>query len=114
MPAPGQLQNPWRRRSLIQADAVGKGHERVVDALEEQFRRFTQAIDGVDGTVAVRYQPGQRHLQRPEPGCTHGIAADISVAGRHAIEHHRLEALTLFGVLGQVIDGQCPAEALAQ
>ncbi|MNP68109.1 hypothetical protein D3C76_1640170 [compost metagenome] len=62
VPATGQLQDPGRRRSLIQADAIGKRHERIVDALVEQFRCIAQAIDGMDGTVAVRYQPGQRHL----------------------------------------------------
>ncbi|MNN29945.1 hypothetical protein D3C81_1435710 [compost metagenome] len=115
MAASSQLQHPWRRCVLVQADAVVHWYQGVVDAMEEQFGWAAQALDRTDRAVTIGYQPGQWHLQGPgQPRCTQRKAPDITVTGRHTIEHQGAEALALLGVGCQVVDGHCPAQALPQ
>ena len=115
MAATGQLQHLGRWRSLVQAQAIGKRHDGIIEAVEDQHRRVAHVRYRVKSTVGIRYQPGQRHLQRPgQPGRAQGKLPHFAVTGRHAIEHHRLDSRALLRVLAQVVDAHGAAQALPQ
>jgi len=115
MAATGQLQHLGRWRSLVQAQTIGKRHDGIIQTVEDQHRRVAHVRHRVKRTVGIRYQPGQRHLQRPgQPGGAQGKLPHFAVTGRHAIEHQGRDALPLLRVLTQIMNTHRAAQALPQ
>lgn len=115
MAATRQLQHPGRRRGLIQANAIGHRHDRIIQAMEQQLGHAGQLRHGVDRTVSVGHQPRQGHLKRPcYPGRTQGELSYVTITGGHTVQYQRLELRLALRVRCQVMHGECATQALAQ